>query len=410
MSPFEMARWWDPSREPEPKERAEWIPAHENRFGVPILDLIRVTSQITAWSANPRAAQMAVSWDDSMSVHGVPLDCTPAESVACELRYDADPGLTDGWLFVPTTMEQKWVVAYRDSRIAMIRSWSGAVPLTAQARRDGGELVIERIDIADRAFAAFGDPVWTFDWMLRAYALGQKWPLPVSPRGAQKLEAAPLEAFTLFGNVAAYASTTWAPPRPRPIRAMSDLLIAVRSERLDRVAELAEAGAFLDTRSPVLGLTPLHIAAVKGSLPLTRILLGRGANPNVLADRAASVLGTALVHKAPIDLMELLVANGADPYVPNADGFGLIHALAEVNRPEALAWLLSLGLDLEARTRRGLTPLHVAAGRGNVEAFESLLDAGADAEAKDPSGRTARDIAQAEEKRNILEALRGRYS
>ena len=122
------------------------------------------------------------------------------------------------------------------------------------------------------------------------------------------------------------------------------------------------------------------------------------------------MLGTALVHKAPIDLMELLVAHGADPHVPNADGFGLLHALAEVNRPEALAWLLSLGLDLEARTKRGHTPLLIAAGRGNVEALESLLDAGADAEAKDPFGRTARDIAQAEEKRNILEALRGRYS
>jgi hypothetical protein len=405
-----MARAWGPSQEAETKERAEWIPAHENRFGVPILDLIRVTSQITAWSGNPRAAEMALSWDDSTSVHDVSLDCPAAESVACELRYDADPGLTDGWLFVPTTMEQKWVIAYRDGRIAMIRSWSGVVPLAGQARREGNELVIERIDIADRAFATFGEAVTTFDWMLRAHALGQKWPLPVSPRGAQKLEAAPLEAFTLFGNVAAYAATTWGPPRARPIRSISDLLIAVRSERLDRVAELAAAGAFLDGRGPVLGFTPLHIAAVKGSLPLTRVLLAHGANPNVLADRAASVLGTALVHNAPFDLMELLVAHGADPHVPNTEGFGLIHALAEVNRPEPLLWLLSLGLDLEARTRRGHTPLHIAAGRGNVEAIEALLDAGADANATDRSGRTAREVARAEGKTNAVEALSARYS
>ena len=404
-----MAKGSERPQEPE-KENAVWIPARENRFRVPILDLIRVTGQFTAWSGNPRAAEMAVSWDDSASVRDVPLDCAFVESVACELRYDADPGLADGWLFVPTGMNQKWAIAYRDGRIAMIRSWSGVVPLSARARLEGAELVIDYIDIADRSFAAFGDPVSTFDWMLRAHALGQKLPLPVSRRGARTLEAAPLEVFTRFGNVAAYAATSWSPPRAGPIRSMSDLLVAVRSERLDRVVQLATAGASLDARSPVLGLTPLHIAAVKGSLPLTRVLLGRGANPNVLADRDASVLGTALVHKAPLALMELLVANGADPHVPNADGCGLIHALAEVNRPEALGWLLSLRLDLEARTKHGHTPLHIAAGRGNVEALEALLDAGADAKAKDPSGRMARDIARAEGKWNVLEALAQRGS
>lgn len=400
-----MAAWWDRTRKPESQERAEWIPAGENRFGVPVLDLVRITSQITSWSANPEAAKKAASWEDVASIYDVSLDCSPATPVPCALRYEVDPGLDDGWLFIPTTMDQKWVIAYRDRRISMIRSWSGVVPVVGQTRRDGNELVIDRIDIADGTFAKFGDPISTFDWMLRSHALGQAWPLPVDAQGAARLEAAPLDAFTLFGKMATYAATTWAPPQARPLRSMSDLLVAVRAGQVERVARLAAEGAFLDARGPVLGFTALHIAAIKGSVPLTRVLLARGANPNVLADRATSVLGTALVHGAPPDVMELLVASGADPHVPNADGFGLIHALAEVNRPHVLGWLQSLGLELEARNRHGNTPLHVAAGRGNVEAVEALLDAGADAGAKDRSGRTARDIAQAEGKRNVVAVL-----
>ncbi len=403
-----MAAWWDRTRNAESQERAEWIPAHENRFGVPILDLVRITSQITSWSANPEAAKKAASWEESLSVRDVSLECTPMARIACALRYEADPGLDDGWLFIPTTMDQKWVIAYRDQRIWMIRSWSGVVPVVGKVRREGNELVIERIEIADGAFAKFGEPISTFDWMLRSHALGQRWPLPVDAQGAARLEAAPLEAFTLFGNVATYATTAWGPPRARPLRAMSDLLVAVRAGHVDRVARLAAEGALLDGRSPVLGFTALHIAAIQGSLPLARVLLARGANPNVLADRATSVLGTALVHGASRDVMELLVASGADPHVPNADGFGLVHAVAEVNRPQLLAWLQSLGLDLEARNRHGHTPLHVAAGRGNVEALVALLDAGADAAAKDPSGRTPADIAQAEGKTHVVEAMRRR--
>jgi ankyrin repeat protein len=74
------------------------------------------------------------------------------------------------------------------------------------------------------------------------------------------------------------------------------------------------------------------------------------------------------------------------------------------------AWLLSLGLDLEARTKNGHTPLHIAAALGHVEALEALLDAGADIDARAPSGETARDIAQAEGKRDTFNVLTRRSS
>ena len=386
-------------------DRAEWVPASENPFGVPILDLIRVTGSIIAASGDPRAAEISISWASKM-VSEVPMDFAPKSSFPCDLRYAADADLPDGWLFVPSVMEEKWVIGYKGGRVWMIRSWTGKVLATGKTRREEGHLVVERIDASDDVLTTFGEPIPTFDWMLRAHALGQVLPLPVNEKGARLLEATPLAAFSSYGRVARCASTSWAPPPPaRPLRSTSDLAVAVRMERAERVAELATAGASLDARAAVGGFTPLHIAAIKGNMALTRQLLELGANPNVLADRNASVFVTALVHKAPVELMQLLLTHGADAGVANADGFGALHALAEVNRPEPLAFLLSLGLDREARTRHGHTPLHIAAGLGHVEALEALLAAGADVGARSPSGHTARDIAQSAGKRGTFEAL-----
>jgi Ankyrin repeats (3 copies)/Ankyrin repeat len=360
---------------------------------------------MTAWSQSSEAAAMSISWPSKM-VSEVPTAFAPSKSFPCDLRYAADPDLHDGWLFTPSTMDQKWAIAYRDGSVLMIRSWTGVVVAAGKARRDQGQLVIERVDVANGVLGEFGESIPTFDWMLRAHALGQVLPLPVNEEGARRLEAAPLEVFTVFGHMAVCAATTWAPPPPpKPLRATTDLLVAVRLGRADRVAQLAAEGAALNARSAVGGFTPLHLAAVKGDLALTRQLLDLGADPNVPADRNASVVVTALVHKAPVEVMKLLVARGADVRVANADGFGALHALAEMNRPDPLAWLLSLGLDLEARTKLGLTPLHIAAALGHVEALEALLDAGADIGVTSPSGQTARDIAKAEGKGNTFDVL-----
>jgi ankyrin repeat protein len=130
---------------------------------------------------------------------------------------------------------------------------------------------------------------------------------------------------------------------------------------------------------------------------MTQLLLELGANPNVLADRGMCVLITAVAHRAPMEMLELLAKRSAVA-TPNAEGFGLLHAIAETDHAEYVAWGLARGLDLEGRTRHGHTPLHVAAALGHVAALRALLAAGADREAKDPHGRTARDIAIAENK------------
>ena len=395
------------------KEKAKWIPAAESPFGVPVLDLISVTGELISTSQDPNAASMAISWG-SKTVADLSRVYSAAESIETDLRYPIDGELSDGFLYLPREMEQKYVLAYRDGQIVLGRSWTGAVQAVAHTRREAAELVVFRLDLADTALKIFGDPVETFDWIVRAHALGQVLPLPVNAGGAQMLENMPLSVFSQYGKVARCAATSWSPPPPeRPLRSINAMINAVRAENADEVARLAAAGQSLDVRSPPNGFTPLHIAAAKGNVELARRLLDLGANPNLLADRNAAVIVTAIVYKAPLAMFQLLLGRGADPKVVNEDGFGAVHAVAEVDYPEPLALLLSAGLSLEERTLRGYTPLHIAAALGHVAALNALLEAGASPSARAPDGNTARDIAVAEgksESRSALDAWQARAS
>lgn len=404
--------WWSkilgkkpPEQREGPREppRAVWVPADQSRHRVPVLDLFAVTGKLLSTTTDPGNAATAISWA-SRFVADLELELPSAESLACELRYLAERDLPDGWLYVPSEMEQKWAIAYRGAAIYLIRSWTADVKAAGWVRREGDEIVVERVELADDTLRMFGDPIETFDWIVRAHALGQQVPLPVTGAAAAMLESAPLAVFSLYGHVAKCAATSWSPPPPPPLRSTGDVVTAVREEDEARVRALVAAGASLGARSAVLGYTALHIAAVKRSVALTRLLLELGADPNVLADRNACTLIAAVVYRAPIEVLDLLAEHGAVAS-PNADGFGLLHAIAETDHAEYLAWGLANGQDLEARTRHGHTPLQVAAALGHVAALRALLAAGADRAAKDPEGRTARDLAVAEGKPASVAAL-----
>src|SRR5262245_42677329 len=215
--------------QPEPKQperpeepRATWVPADQNRFGVPVLDLIAVTGKLLSVSTDPKRAAMAVSWTSTL-VAPLALEFASAESLPCELRYPAERDLPDGWLFAPSKMEQKWAIAYRDAAIYLMRSWTGLVAAVGRTRREGDEIVVERVELVDDLLRMFGDPIEVFDWILRAHALGQQVPLPIAKDAAPMLEAEPLKAFSLFGHVATCAATSWSPPPPpRGLRSTSD--------------------------------------------------------------------------------------------------------------------------------------------------------------------------------------------
>jgi len=144
-------------------------------------------------------------------------------------------------------------------------------------------------------------------------------------------------------------------------------------------------------------------------LPLIKKLLEAGADPNALVDntprarmRAGSpriVFATALMRaafSADLDLVKLLLADGADPRIVSKDSETMVEAAAGLGfiqgynkgksaaeRLECVKLFVERGADVNQADDYGITPLMAAANMGDTKIIQYLIDAGANLGAYD---------------------------
>ena len=139
--------------------------------------------------------------------------------------------------------------------------------------------------------------------------------------------------------------------------------------------------------SPMDGVTPLHEAAASNANPEVVAALVR-AGAEVDTGRPPDAAAVPIEHAGTI-LTEMAIRNFADPAQTSP-----LHLAALGNRnPEVVEALVALGADMELRGRDGGTALHMAA-RTNPAAFLALLALGADDTAIDDEGLTPWDYAK----------------
>ncbi len=408
-----MPRWldWllgsDEKPAPSAPQPAKWLPPGDpgNPFGVPLLDLMQLQG-VTATTANPLWAQRSVSWVRSTGAELSPDALLALPPVECSLRYPAAPSLPDGILYAPPSMDFKWVLALREGRVLAARSWTGEVEAIADARRDGEEIVLTELRVAQQSSLRISDQlVDVFDWLIRVHALDQRLPLPLDDVAADQLQAVPLSGFSPFGKALFCAAKSWSPPSPKtPLRSDGEVIVAARTGDAAALKRAVDHGADVDAPGTFRGFTALHIAVVRGDVALFGELVKLGANASTLADRATHALGIAVVHKAPIELLDAIAATPLDLTMPNADGFTALHAAAEADHGTVVPWLTAHGLPLEATTKHGHTALHIASALGHAQAAKALLAAGADIAATSPNG-TPLEVARARNKPELVKLL-----
>jgi len=156
-------------------------------------------------------------------------------------------------------------------------------------------------------------------------------------------------------------------------------------------------------------------------LALIQLLLERGADPNVRMKEVPPIrrdflrvtgslswvdftgqtpfVTAALAGDVPV--MKLLLSHGADPNIPTYSGTTALMAAAGVNWVvdqtydegqaallDAVKLCVELGMDVNAVNSMGLTALHGAANRGSDEIIRYLVSQGARPDVADKEGRT----------------------
>jgi ketosteroid isomerase-like protein len=163
-----------------------------------------------------------------------------------------------------------------------------------------------------------------------------------------------------------------------PRKMVEDLLIAAAGHGLsDRVRGLLARGVDPEGREikhPIYrGRSPVQEAALNGHMDIVSLLVGAGASWE--HDEVDELIATAMAgDRAGVERL-LAPDPGLRERAMERRPDQLVRA-AEQNSYEAVALLIELGFDVNARSRTA--PLHEAAMRGNLPIIRLLLDHGAD--------------------------------
>jgi uncharacterized protein len=104
------------------------------------------------------------------------------------------------------------------------------------------------------------------------------------------------------------------------------------------------------------------------------------------------------------EILDLLLANGADINAKSDEGVTLLHIITD---PDAIASLVGKGADLEARDKRGWTPLmeQVTNQQNGSDVVAALLANGANPNAKGHNGESALSLARTRRDAELVEIL-----
>jgi ankyrin repeat protein len=155
--------------------------------------------------------------------------------------------------------------------------------------------------------------------------------------------------------------------------------------------------------------TLLCLASEEGWYDVVKILLSR-AQPRSL--NARDVDGWTPLAKAcfnnRIDVVTLLLNEGADANICISEGLTPLHAASDQSHLEVVQLLLDNGADLNTQDQHGQTPLHSTISKGNLDVVELLLRKGADLDVLDESARRLINDASNEGRIEVIKLLLNR--
>lgn len=152
--------------------------------------------------------------------------------------------------------------------------------------------------------------------------------------------------------------------------------------------------------------TPLTEATSFGHIALAKLLVDKGTDPDAACEQGCTPLHHAVNRQDMPELVELLIANGANIQARDNTGGTPLHWAARFGREKATELLVAKGADVNAKDRSGGTPLMEAAANGHVALAKLLIEKGANVNARDKNDQTALHIAAWRiRKRDIVDLL-----
>lgn len=191
-------------------------------------------------------------------------------------------------------------------------------------------------------------------------------------------------------------------PQPKVLEAI--FAEAISQERVGCISGLIEMGANVMLQN-IQGQTPLHYAALRGSVEVIEVLLEHNAQVDAwdgMRSRTPLMLALAMGHT---EVIRKLITAGANVNIEGADGLTPLMMCASKDIP--LEDLLAAGADVNQVSKRtGDTPILMAVRCNAKRMVTTLLEKNVDLKVANRSGETVLVIALANEMYPLFDELR----
>jgi uncharacterized protein len=160
----------------------------------------------------------------------------------------------------------------------------------------------------------------------------------------------------------------------------TSLYIAAENDNVEIIELLLAYGADPNLVNVKNGWPPLHLAVSRGNIRSIRSLLAYNANPNSLTQCGyTSLCIAATAQNDNVEIIELLLAHGADPHLANVENnWTPLHLAIDMENIKNIKSLLAHGANPNSTSvKTRITPFHMAVKRGNEEVVNLLLKYGA---------------------------------
>ncbi|PSK60153.1 hypothetical protein B9Z65_1051 [Elsinoe australis] len=169
-----------------------------------------------------------------------------------------------------------------------------------------------------------------------------------------------------------------------------DLMGLARLGELRGIQKLFDSGKYNANSADEQGITALHWAAINGHYALCHFLLQTGADPNAKGGDAVATPVLWASRKCQLDVVNLLLENGADPLITDDAGYNLLHCVTlDGNVFQLILLLHQPDIPVDSADSQGHTSLMWAAYKGYPACVDVLLRWGASVNATDQMGFTA---------------------
>jgi ankyrin repeat protein len=173
---------------------------------------------------------------------------------------------------------------------------------------------------------------------------------------------------------------------------MAALHLACLAGEAETIEALIKGGAEIDVKDAE-GQRPLHLAVKSANSETLSLLLNHGADP----DAITTGMGQTPLHLAclrsttPLSIIKRLAAANADLEIRDGELMTpLLRSCEDGGRKEVVAFLLDSNISVESRAGfNNVTPLLYAAASNNDVVLKYLIQKGANLEAVDDNGLTA---------------------